>query len=89
MPIISAFPTGESTVDYTGPKSGLPSLEEGKVAYVTNEKRLYTGNADGKNTQIPNAADVKGLTAQSLADAKAYADSVIQMAIQNTWEASY
>ena len=36
MPIISAFPTGESTVDYTGPKSGLPSLEEGKVAYVTD-----------------------------------------------------
>lgn len=59
MPIISAFPTGESTVDYTGPKSGLPSLEEGKVAYVTDEKRLYTGNADGKNTQIPNADDVK------------------------------
>lgn len=59
MPIISAFPTGESTVDYTGPKSGLPSLEEGKVAYVTDEKRLYTGNADGTNTQIPNADDVK------------------------------
>ena len=59
MPIISAFPTGESTVDYTGPKSGLPSLEEGKVAYVTDEKRLYTGNADGANTQIPNADDVK------------------------------
>lgn len=59
MPIISAFPTGESTVDYTGPKSGLPSLEEGKVAYATDEKRLYTGNADGKNTQIPNADDVK------------------------------
>lgn len=111
MPIISAFPTGESTVDYTGPKSGLPSLEEGKVAYVTNEKRLYTGNADGTNTQVPNAddlsahtsnkenphgvtaeqvgADAKGSAAQSLADAKAYTDSVIQMAIQNTWEASY
>ena len=59
MPIISAFPTGESTVDYTGPKSGLPSLEEGKVAYVTDEKRLYTGNADGTNTQVPNADDVK------------------------------
>lgn len=59
MPIISAFPTGESTVDYTGPKSGLPSLEEGKVAYVADEKRLYTGNADGTNTQIPNADDVK------------------------------
>ena len=59
MPIISAFPTGESTVDYTGPKSGLPSLEEGKVAYVTDEKRLYTGYADGTNTQIPNADDVK------------------------------
>ena len=58
MPIISAFPTGESTVDYTGPKSGLPSLEEGKVAYVTDEKRLYTGNADGTNTQIPNADDL-------------------------------
>ena len=126
MPIISAFPTGESTVDYTGPKSGLPSLEEGKVAYVTDEKRLYTGNADGTNTQIPNADDLsahtsnkenphgvtaeqvgadakgsaaqslanakvyaKGLAAQSLADAKAYADSVVQIAIQNTWEASY
>lgn len=59
MPIISAFPTGESTVDYTGPKSGLPSLEEGKVAYATDEKRLYTGNADGTNTQVPNADDVK------------------------------
>lgn len=59
MPIISAFPTGENTVDYTGPKSGLPSLEEGKVAYVTDEKRLYTGNADGTNTQVPNADDVK------------------------------
>ena len=59
MPIISTFPTGESTVDYTGPKSGLPSLEEGKVAYVTDEKRLYTGNADGTNTQIPNAGDLK------------------------------
>ena len=59
MPIISAFPTGESTVDYTGPKSGLPSLEVGKVAYVTDEKRLYTGNADGTNTQVPNADDVK------------------------------
>lgn len=58
MPIISAFPTGESTVDYTGPKSGLPSLEEGKVAYVTDEKRLYTGNADGTNTQVPNADDL-------------------------------
>lgn len=41
MPIISAFPTGESTVDYTGPKSGLPSLEEGKgLRHVTDEKRL-------------------------------------------------
>lgn len=89
MPIISAFPTGESTVDYTGPKSGLPSLEEGKVAYVTDEKRLYTGNADGTNTQIPNAADVKGSAAQSLANAKAYTDSAIQVAIQDTWEASY
>lgn len=59
MPILSTFPTGESTVDYTGPKSGLPSLEEGKLAYVTDEKRLYTGNADGTNTQIPNADDVK------------------------------
>lgn len=59
MPIISAFPTGESTVDYTGPKSGLPSLEEGKVTYVTDEKRLYTGNADGANTQVPNADDIK------------------------------
>ena len=58
MPIISAFPTGESTVDYTGPKSGLPSLEEGKVAYVTDEKRLYTGNADGTNTQVPNEEDL-------------------------------
>ena len=62
MPIISAFPTGESTVDYTGPKSGLPSLEEGKVAYVTDEKRLYTGNADGTNTQIPNADDLSAHT---------------------------
>ena len=62
MPIISAFPTGESTVDYTGPKSGLPSLEEGKVAYVTDEKRLYTGNADGKNTQVPNAEDLSSHT---------------------------
>ena len=62
MPIISAFPTGESTVDYTGPKSGLPSLEEGKVAYVTDEKRLYTGNADGTNTQVPNADDLSAHT---------------------------
>lgn len=59
MPIISAFPTGESTVDYTGPKSGLPALEEGKVGYATDEKHLYTGNADGQNTQIPNADDLK------------------------------
>ena len=58
MPIISAFPTGESTVDYTGPKSSLPSLEEGKIGYVTDEKRLYTGNTDGTNTQIPNADDL-------------------------------
>ena len=50
MPIISTFPTGESTVDYVGPKSGLPALEEGKVGYATDEKRLYTGNADGQNT---------------------------------------
>lgn len=59
MPIISAFPTGESTVDYTGPKSGLPALEEGKVGYATDEKHLYTGNADGQNTQIPNSDDLK------------------------------
>ena len=62
MPIISAFPTGESTVDYTGPKSSLPSLEEGKIGYVTDEKRLYTGNADGTNTQIPNADDLSAHT---------------------------
>lgn len=59
MPIISTFPTGESTVDYVGPKSGLPALEEGKVGYATDEKHLYTGNADGQNTQIPNADDLK------------------------------
>lgn len=34
-------------------------------------------------------ADAKGSAAQSLADAKAYTDSAIQAAIQNTWEASY
>ena len=34
-------------------------------------------------------ADAKGSAAQSLADAKAYTDSAIQVAIQNTWEASY
>ena len=59
MPIISTFPTGESTVDYVGPKSGLPALEEGKVGYATDEKHLYAGNADGQNTQIPNADDLK------------------------------
>lgn len=59
MPIISTFPTGESTVDYVGPKPGLPALEEGKVGYATDEKHLYTGNADGQNTQIPNADDLK------------------------------
>ena len=59
MPIISTFPTGESTVDYVGPKSGLSALEEGKVGYATDEKHLYTGNADGQNTQIPNADDLK------------------------------
>ena len=59
MPIISTFPTGESTVDYVGPKSGLPALKEGKVGYATDEKHLYTGNADGQNTQIPNSDDLK------------------------------
>lgn len=75
MPIISAFPTGESTVDYTGPKSGLPSLEEGKVAYVTDEKRLYTGNADGTNTQIPNADDVKTDVSDAVSSHNSAADA--------------
>ena len=74
MPIISAFPTGESTVDYTGPKSGLPSLEEGKVAYVTDEKRLYTGNADGTNTQVPNEEDVSNAVSGHDSDENAHAD---------------
>ena len=74
MPIISAFPTGESTVDYTGPKSGLPSLEEGKVAYITDEKRLYTGNADGTNTQVPNEEDVSNAVSGHDSDENAHAD---------------
>ena len=34
-------------------------------------------------------ADESGAAAQALSDAKAYADSSIQLAIQNSWEASY
>ena len=44
---------------FRGLKASLPTLSEGQPGYVTDEKRLYIGNADGENTQIPNAQDLE------------------------------
>lgn len=46
-----------------------------------SSKPTYTASEVG--------ADKSGAAAQALSDAKAYTDSAIQAAIQNTWEASY
>lgn len=42
-----------------GLKASLPTLSEGQPGYVTDEKRLYIGNADGENTQIANVQDLE------------------------------
>lgn len=65
-------------------------------AIPTTAKGTASGVAslgtDGKvpTEQLPAMNyDEKGAAAQALTDAKAYVDTAIQTAIQNTWEASY
>ena len=57
--------------------------EEDVKAHLANKSNPHSVTAE----QV--GADTKGSAAQALTDAKAYADSAIQTAIQNTWEASY
>lgn len=42
---------------YRGLKASLPTLSEGQPGYVTDERRLYIGSADGENVALPNADD--------------------------------
>ncbi len=46
---------------------------------VTDEKRLYTGNADGMNTQIPNADDLSAHTSNKENPHGVYGEQVVQM----------
>lgn len=64
-----------------------------KSAADTAQNGLNTHIASKSNphgvTAAQVGADAKGSAAQALTDAKAYTNSAIQAAIQNTWEASY
>ena len=64
-----------------------------KSAADTAQTGLNTHIASKSNphgvTAAQVGADAKGSAAQALTDAKAYTNSAIQAAIQNTWEASY
>ena len=56
-----------------------------------NDLAEHAGKTDNPHgvTAAQVGADAKGSSAQALTDAKAYTNSAIQAAIQNTWEASY
>lgn len=73
----------EVTAEQVG---AIPTTDKGTASGVA------TLGTDGKvpTEQLPAMNyDEKGAATQALADAKTYADTAIQTAIQNTWEASY
>ena len=87
-----------ATYDPQGKKQDVFAYADAKASAA---KSVADAAQTGLNTHIANksnphgvtaaqvGADTKGSAAQALTDAKAYVDSAIQSAIQNTWEASY
>lgn len=64
-------------------KSAANTAQTGLNTHIANKSNPHGVTA----AQV--GADAKGSAAQALTDAKAYTDSAIQVAIQDTWEASY
>ena len=64
-------------------KSAADTAQTGLNTHIANKSNPHGVTA----AQV--GADAKGSAAQALTDAKAYTNSAIQAAIQNTWEASY
>ena len=68
------------------------------INWIHKSTKLQNSAGEDISEDVKNAldisaddvgADAKGSAAQALTDAKAYTNSAIQAAIQNTWEASY
>ena len=69
-------------------KSGTLKYKDGAGNVTEMYPATKMENVEGLNTALAGK-ETSGAAAQALADAKTYADSAIQTAIQNTWEANY
>ena len=80
--------SGDVTIMY--PETKIANVVDFPTSMPASDVKDWA-KADTKPTYTASevGADESGAAAQALSDAKAYTDSSIQLAIQNSWEASY